>query len=237
MKLQIMKNKNTINSREVAEMVDKRHSDLIRDIETYVGYISENAELRSQDFFTESSYKTQGNNKTYKCYELTKQGCEMVANKLTGKKGIQFTALYVKKFNEMEQGENSQATHEIERMKAEAKLNNSKRMIANTYFKLSNVETLSKEYQNILVAQAAETLSGKKILPHVASVQKTYSATELGNKFGVSAQKICSITNKYNLKTDEYGEWYRDKSRYSSKEVDSFRYYDAIIPRLEALLV
>jgi len=32
-------------------------------------------------------------------------GCEMVANKMTGKKGVIFTAKYVKRFNQMEQSE------------------------------------------------------------------------------------------------------------------------------------
>lgn len=34
---------------------------------------------------------------------LTKKGCEMVANKLTGEKGVIFTAMYVEAFNKMEQ--------------------------------------------------------------------------------------------------------------------------------------
>lgn len=99
------------DSRKVAEMIGKRHADLCRDIAGYAAIIdhnailrsdSENAKLRSQDFFIESTYKADGNNKTYKRYDLTKQGCEMVANKLTGKKGILFTATYVQQFNDME---------------------------------------------------------------------------------------------------------------------------------------
>lgn len=126
--------------------------------------------------------------------------------------------------------------YEIELMNAKARLNNSKRLMAATYLKLADVDTLSKEYKNILVAQAVKTMSGEKLLPHVKSEQKTYSATELGKMFDISPQKLGSITNQYKLKTDEYGEWYRDKSRYSSKEVDSFRYYDAVIPKLEEIL-
>lgn len=91
----------TLDSREVAEMVEKRHSDLIRDIETYLQYL-ENAKLRSQDFFIESSYKSEGNNKTYKCYEVTKKGCEFIAHKLTGQKGAIFTAKYINRFHDME---------------------------------------------------------------------------------------------------------------------------------------
>lgn len=91
------------DSREVAEMIGKRHSNLLRDIQGYEKVISENSKLSSQDFFIKDTYKVEGNNKTYDCYLLTKQGCEMVANKMTGEKGILFTAEYVQAFNKMEE--------------------------------------------------------------------------------------------------------------------------------------
>ncbi|MGG0727259.1 Rha family transcriptional regulator [Bacillus paramycoides] len=90
-----------VDSREVSDMIGKRHADLLRSIENYV-LVLENAKLRSQDFFIETSYTTEGNNKTYKNYLLTRKGCDMVANKLTGEKGILFTAAYVTRFEEME---------------------------------------------------------------------------------------------------------------------------------------
>lgn len=80
-----------IDSREVAEMVGKRHSDLLRDIENYAGVILANANLRLPNFFIESSYRDV-QNKERKHYLLTKKGCDMVANKMTGEKGILFTA-------------------------------------------------------------------------------------------------------------------------------------------------
>ena len=91
-----------VDSRDVAEMIGKRHTDLMRSIRNYVEVISENPKLRFQDFFVESTYKVEGNNKTYDCYLLTRKGCDMVANKMTGEKGILFTAEYVTKFEEME---------------------------------------------------------------------------------------------------------------------------------------
>lgn len=90
----------TLTSNEVAEMIGKDHSKLIRDIRTYIGYLAE-AKIGSGDFFIESSYKD-ANNQERPNYLLTKQGCEMVSNKLTGAKGVQFTARYVSRFNEME---------------------------------------------------------------------------------------------------------------------------------------
>lgn len=92
MKYMTVANKDTLPSREVAKMVDMRHTDLLRNIENYIAVISENAKLRSQDYFIPNTYKVEGNNKTYPCYDITKLGCEMIANKLTGKKGILFTA-------------------------------------------------------------------------------------------------------------------------------------------------
>ena len=91
----------TLDSREVAEMVGMRHADLMRNIDHYIEVISTNAKLRSLDFFVFCTYKDK-KGETRKRYDITKQGCEMVANKLTGEKGILFTAEYVERFNEME---------------------------------------------------------------------------------------------------------------------------------------
>ncbi|NFH48645.1 phage regulatory protein [Clostridium sporogenes] len=102
--LQILNNKNlTLDSREVTEMIGKPHNDLMKSIRTYIGYLGE-GEIPQSDYFIESTY-INSQNKEQPCYLLTKMGCEMVANKMTGKKGVLFTAKYVKRFNQMEQSE------------------------------------------------------------------------------------------------------------------------------------
>lgn len=88
------------DSRDVAAMIEKRHDNLVRDISGYVA-ILETSKLRAQDFFIQSTYVTQ-QNKTAKYFLLTKIGCDMVANKMTGTKGVLFTAAYTKKFEQME---------------------------------------------------------------------------------------------------------------------------------------
>ncbi|WP_278488734.1 Rha family transcriptional regulator [Megamonas funiformis] len=90
------------DSRQVAKMIDKRHDNLIRDIENYISILSQSSKLRADNFFKKSSYKA-GTGKVYSCYLISKMGCEFIANKMTGDKGILFTAMYVKQFNEMEQ--------------------------------------------------------------------------------------------------------------------------------------
>lgn len=89
------------HSKEVAEMVGKNHQHLLRDVRGYVEVLEDSPNLDSQDFFIESTYLN-SQNKIQPCYLLTKKGCDMVANKMTGEKGILFTAEYVTRFDEME---------------------------------------------------------------------------------------------------------------------------------------
>lgn len=89
-----------IDSREVAQKVDKQHAHLLRDIQGYLETLGK-SNFGLADFFVLSSYiDVQG--KERPCYLLTKKGCDMVANKMTGEKGVLFTAAYVTKFEEME---------------------------------------------------------------------------------------------------------------------------------------
>ena len=101
----------TIPSYEVAEMMGRAHAKVIRMLEgdkSHVGIIPTltEAQLGVSDYFIEGTYKdTSGKQNKY--YECTKLGCDMLANKMSGEKGILFTAKYVKKFNEMEKTINS----------------------------------------------------------------------------------------------------------------------------------
>lgn len=118
----------------------------------------------------------------------------------------------------------------------EVKEMNARVRMSNQYLKLAAVDTVSQQYKNILVAKSAEILAGEPLLPLPKSEQKMYSATEIGDMFGVTAQKVGRIANLNGLKTEEYGEFYRDKSPYSSKEVDAFRYNDRAVEQFKRLL-
>lgn len=89
-----------VSSVEVADMVDVLHKDLLEKIGNYNKYLI-GGEFRSTDFFIETSYQDSLNRKQPSFY-LTRKGCDMVANKMTGEKGVLFTATYVTKFVEME---------------------------------------------------------------------------------------------------------------------------------------
>ena len=91
----------TLTSLEVAEMVEKDHNKLLRDVRTYIEQLGA-SNIGHTDFFVESTY-TSEQNKELPCFEVTKKGCEFIANKLTGIKGTEFTAKYINRFHDMEE--------------------------------------------------------------------------------------------------------------------------------------
>jgi phage regulatory protein, rha family len=90
----------TLDSTEIADMIEKSHSNLIRDIRRYTEQFNE-GKISYVDFFKESTY-IDAKGQTRPCYRITKKGCEFIAHKLTGTKGTVFTARYINRFHEME---------------------------------------------------------------------------------------------------------------------------------------
>ena len=213
----------TLDSREVAEMVGKKHFNLLRDIETYIQYL-DNSKLSSQDFFIPSTYLSE-QNKELPNYRVTKKGCEFIAHKLTGQKGAVFTATYINRFHEMEAalaGGNQKIVPEIKQKEIEARLNNSKARQANVLLKIADKINVP-EYKQILNSYATKIITGEYILP-LPETERTYTAGEIAEELGVTANAIGRIANANNLKTEEYGVRVWDKSQYSNKQVQSWRY-------------
>ena len=101
LKVQDFHGKQVIDSRDVAQMVEREHNALLKTIRSYCEYLGE-GEIAQSDFFIPSSY-INAQNKEMPSYLITKKGCDMIANKMTGKKGVLFTAAYVTAFEEMRQ--------------------------------------------------------------------------------------------------------------------------------------
>ena len=108
-----------ISSRDIAEWTEKQHKHLIRDIEKYISVLSENEQSpnlgygcspklgnsitpRVEGYFIADTYQAGDGGRAYKMFWCSRKGCEMIANKMTGKKGILFTAQYIEAFHAME---------------------------------------------------------------------------------------------------------------------------------------
>lgn len=100
----------TLTSMEVADMIEREHNALLRTIRIFISHMKEIAECKNaqgeksavedanslgliREYFIESSYED-ANGQSRPCYNVTKKGCEFIANKLTGQKGTEFTRKY-----------------------------------------------------------------------------------------------------------------------------------------------
>lgn len=158
----------TIDSREVAEMLGKEHSyvlEMIQGREGKLGIIPvlENANLAVSNYFIQSTYRS--GTREYKCYLVTKMGCELLGNKQQGEKGILFTAKYVERFNKMEQAIKNPYGHLSKEVQAIFALDHKQQQLEVEVKELKdgmplfNVEC--KELQALVRKKGIEVLGGK----------------------------------------------------------------------------
>lgn len=93
-----------ISSREVAEMMEVRHDNLLFKIEKHTEIFNKVNDLKNKvvNLWIEGTYKD-AKGEIRKDYKVTKKGCEFLAHKTTGEKGDLFTIKYMEKFEQMEQ--------------------------------------------------------------------------------------------------------------------------------------
>ena len=230
----------TVDSRQVAEAVEKPHNDLMKDIRRYSGFLNE-GNISHVDFFIASTY-TDSKGETRPCYLITRKGCEMIANKMTGQKGVTFTAMYINAFHSMEQQIQQQYTDmQVLEMQAKADRAAAMRMNAeNRRLKMlldnPHLKDLSPEALATLGITRLESATGQNLKQALPQTEQTFSASEVGEMLGVTAHKIGRTANLYHLKTEEYGIFVLDKSKYSSKQVTTFRYNMKAVQKLAEIL-
>lgn len=246
----------TLDSREVAEMVEKNHKDLLRDIRGYIEIMQEADEISQRkiapsDFFIESTFENRG--KQYPCFLVTKKGCEFIANKLTGEKGTKFTALYVTRFNIMEErekaaigGKTAKSGKTPEELaaadkRATAMLLNAKNRAASFLQKLYDRAGTKPEYQAMALS---DFYSEDGIhLPRMAfqNMKQTYDKGAIAEKLGVyskasggkvpHAQAIGAIISTLDISEDE-----RERLPYCNNGHDGvdYQYTESVVEKVQA---
>ena len=90
---------NRISSREVAEMMEVEHFNLLKKIDGINKDFTE-FKIDFSKYWLESSYKD-NSGKNNREFQITKRGCEYLAHKTTGTKGNLFTDKYMDRFEQM----------------------------------------------------------------------------------------------------------------------------------------
>lgn len=133
---------------------------------------------------------------------------------------------------------------EIQRMEAEARKNRAIAMRINAENRRMkmlldhpNMDKLSPIALETLGLKRMEEITGIDVGNVLPQTEQTYSATEVGKMLGgITANKIGSTAKKNGIKIDTYGTWVNDKSRYSDKQVPSFRYNMTGVRKLGEIL-
>lgn len=238
MRYMTIANKETLDSREVAKMIEKDHAHLCRDIKGYIDVISTNPKMDSLDYFIESTYMDKKGERR-RCYDITKLGCEMIANKLTGKKGILFTAEYVKRFNDMEKGQAPLMLDPSKQMRAEAMLNNSQARKAKLLYQIAT-STTNELYRQAGEALAVNLLAGKDVMPLPEAEQRPNHELSYFCKFigkpeswnTVLGKKLKQAGIEKNAETGVFKVTWDKKNN----QRDSFYWFDdVLLPKLAEL--
>lgn len=149
----------TISSMEVAEMMNKEHYHVIRDIRKYIKYldfeapedpedISTNNKLNSSNFFIKSHY-TDSQGKTQPYYKITKKGVDFLSRRLTGQKGAKFTAKYINRFYELERANKIQTV--LKKLEQIQNVSDSMKFLVDT---ISEMKTELQKMQQFIATQS-----------------------------------------------------------------------------------
>ena len=128
-------------------------------------------------------------------------------------------------------------------LKIQIQQERSRAMLLNAQYRMLKLLMSKPELQKLspvavetLGIKATESIINANLGEYLPEVEKTYSATEVGNAFGITAAKVGRIANAHGLKTDEYGITVMDKSPYCSKEVHNFRYNERGKAKIKEIL-
>ena len=198
-----------------------------KDIATALGYAKpENAVSNHVDSEDKTSTLIQGSGSNYKSKAIiiTESGMYslILGSKLEGAKrfkrwvtseilpSIRKTGAYA---TDSAAAEYKARELRIREMNAQARLINAETRRLTV---LQKGKGLSQVAVDTLAVKAVERVTGKDLGDYLPQVEKTYSASEVGNALGITAAKVGRLANAHGLKTDEYGITVMDKSRYSS---------------------
>lgn len=119
-----------------------------------------------------------------------------------------------------------------EQLKAQALEKN----IASARELMSMFPRLGESANQVIVATLVNPLLGHEVVPLPAIEEHYSTAGEVAAQLGCTANKVGRVANKHNLKTEQYGKFFLDKSRHSDKQVESFRYNTEGVQALRHLI-
>ncbi|MEB7998880.1 phage regulatory protein/antirepressor Ant [Staphylococcus saprophyticus] len=176
-----------VSSRTVAEELHKEHSKVIRSLETM---LLENPNVAS--LIIPSSYKVEGQKRSYKEYLLTKDGFTLYMFNIQGHNN--FKMAYINKFNEMEQ-------------QIQNKLPGSyKEALTELLVKVEENEKLQLE-NNMSKQKIAEYEPKASYLDSILQNKSLVTVGQIAKDYGMSAQGLNKLLHDLKVQYKQSGQW------------------------------
>jgi len=174
-----------------------------------------------------------------KDYKLTASFAKKLAMSCQNERGEQAREYFIKVEEKLKQTISKKATssndEKAKLLRAEAMSLNAKTRAFKTLLQSLDNKKLSPIAVQVFGLKGLEGIFGIDVGNLLPEVEKTYSAKEVGDMLGISANKVGRLANANGLKTPEYGRYVADKSKNSDKEVENFRYNENGVKVLQEL--
>lgn len=202
----------SISSREVAEMMETRHDNLMNKIEKHTTILEKVSDLKIKvaDLWILNSYlDAQG--KKRKEYQVTKKGCEFLAHKTTGEKGDLFTIRYMNKFEEMEQYIKEQQVPQL----------TEKQMLQLQILNGDEMERIGalKQYEGVITKPLIDTIEKQsdainELKPHAEYAERVLedkktllTPTQIAKDFGMAGKALNALLHDLGVQYKQNGQW------------------------------
>ena len=170
-------------SRNVAENFNKRHDNVLKDIDQLIKGAPQNL----GDLFYQTTYTHPQNNQEYRQYYMTKDGFTLLAMGFTGKRALEFKLAYIEQFNKMEQ--------------------QIKNQLPGTY-KEALIQLVEQVEQNeLLEYKIAEYEPKINYLDTILSSTDTVTITQVAADYGMSARAMNKLLHELKVQHKVGGQW------------------------------
>lgn len=196
-------------------------------------------DLKQKDFaivLNKSGFTQNQINATKNIYLLSERGYSKLLKILEDDKAWEIYDELVDNYFNMSQSIKQNQPSLIAGKRLEIMEKNAATRKANLLYKIAQA-TNSETSSQTLLAQAAKELTGEMTIPVMK--RKEYSASEVGELVGKSANMVGRICNQLGLKAEQpgqnkYGRWSNSKSQHSDKEVPQWVYFDDGVKAIRA---
>lgn len=207
-----------MSSREIAKLTGKQHKHVIRDIRDMLEALEQDGPVLGHEERRDSRGYTSE-------FRLDR---ELTETLLTGY-SVPLRRKVVRRLHELEEATRPKQLQDTVAAPVAALVDLAK-------LTLEHLPNLGENSKQALLSVLTEQALGHKVIPLPKVDEHLMPAGEVGKLLGISGAMVGRLANANGLKISAYGEYRLDKSKHSSKQVESFVYNAAGLERLRELL-